>query len=326
MLSTKRLILPFLTFVLLAVGGCGNEEGSASSAGANVVATTPQVGEMTRAVAGERARVTQILRSNSDPHEFEPRPSDARVLGEADVLVISGGDVDTFAEDLRKSAGGKASKVELIDSVHTIKAGDRPEDEHGHEEEGAPADEVDPHWWQDPTNAIRAVEAVRAALTRADPEGSAAYAGNARAYSQRLRRLDRAIASCMEKVPDTMRKLVTTHDALAYYGRRYEVEIVGALIPSLSTQAQPSGRDIQELVGQIRSDGVQAVFPETALNPRLERAVSKEAGVKVGAQLWADTLGPRGSGAETYLGSLSANTAAMAEGMSGGKVRCRPRA
>jgi len=102
--------------------------------------------------------------------------------------------------------------------------------------------------------------------------------------------------------------------------------VVGALIPSLSTQAQPSGRDVQELVGQIRSEGVKAIFPESALNPRLERAVSHEARGNVGGELWADTLGPRGSGAETYLGSLSANTATLAEGMSGGRVRCRPRA
>ena len=138
--------------------------------------------------------------------------------------------------------------------------------------------------------------------------------------------MDRSIAACVAKVPPAQRKLVTTHDAFGYYARRYDIEVVGALIPSLSTQAQPSGRDIQRLVDQIRAERVKAIFPETALNPRLERAVSREAGVRAAPRLWADTLGPPGSPAGTYLGSLASNTATLVDGMSGGRVRCRPTA
>src|SRR5215213_7879044 len=108
----------------------------------------------------------------------------------------------------------------------------------------------------------------------------------------------------MRRVPAAKRKLVTTHDALGYFADRYDVEVVGALIPSLSTQAQPSARDINELVDQIRGEGVEAIFPETALNKRLESAVSREAG------------------AETYLAAMRKNTNTMAEGMSGGMVSC----
>ncbi|MDQ3587954.1 MAG: metal ABC transporter substrate-binding protein [Actinomycetota bacterium] len=326
MASTVRRLIPLLPAALALLAGCGGDERESAERAAQVVATTTQVGDLTRAVAGRRAKVTQLLKANSDPHEFEPRPGDARALSEADLLVASGGDLDTWSDDLNRSAAGNASSVKLIDSVEALRG------EH-EQAEGARADgekhgdgAVDPHWWQDPTNAVRAVEAIRRALSAADPEGRPAYAKNAHAYTQRLRRLDRSIASCVERIPEAKRKLVTTHDALGYYARRYDIEVVGALIPSLSTQAQPSGRDIQELVGQIRSEGVEAIFPESALGPRLEQAVAREAGVKVGGELSTDTLGAPGSGAETYPRSLSANTATLVEGMSGGKVRCRPRA
>ncbi len=315
MTEPVRRLVCLLTFAFVLLAGCGGDDrGASSKPAAQVVATTTHVGDLTRAVAGRRAGVTQLLQPNSDPHEFEPRPSDAGALGRAEVFVASGGELDTWSDDLNRSAGGSASSVKLIDSVRTVRG------EQGDQES------VDPHWWQDPTNAVRAVETIRSALIEADPGGRAAYTNNARAYTKRLRRLDRSIASCLRRVPASKRKLVTTHDALGYYARRYDIEVVGALIPSRSTQAQPSGRDVQELVGQIRSEGVEAIFPESALDPRLERAVSREAGVSVGGELWADTLGPRGSGAETYLGSLSANTATLAKGMSGGTVRCGPRA
>jgi ABC-type Zn uptake system ZnuABC Zn-binding protein ZnuA len=166
---------------------------------------------------------------------------------------------------------------------------------------------------------------IRDALSDADPQGRGTYERNADAYLRKLRALDAEIADCMRRVPADKRKLVTTHDALGYFADRYGLEVVGALIPSLSTQAQPSARDIDELVDQIRSEGVEAIFPETALNQRLEDAVSREAGAQVGGQLWTDALGPQGSGAETYLDAMRKNADTMAEGMSGGAVTCSGR-
>ena len=297
----KKTAATIVTMLVLA--GCGSSQDGAARP-VEVVATTAVAGDLARAVGGRRAEVRTLMRANTDPHDFEPRPSDARALAGADVLVVSGGALDDWVGGLVDAVGFEGEQSTLFDAL-------------------APVSE-DPHWWHDPRNGIRAVAQIQAALMRADPQGRGVYERNARAYTQRLRRLDRSIASCIRRVTASERKLVTTHDALGYYARRYDIEVVGALIPSLSTQAQPSGRDVQELVGQIRSEGVKAVFPESALSPRLERAVSREAGVNVGGELWADTLGPRGSGAETYLGSLSANTATLAEGMSGGAVHCRP--
>ena len=302
----RRSLTVLLAALVLA--GCSSEE--SGSGEITVVATTTQVADLVRNVGGERADVHEIISAGADPHDYEPRPSDAVSLTEAAVVFKSGGDLDGWLDDLLDNAGGDAEVVSLLDHVETIKG------------EG----EIDPHWWQDPRNAMLAAAGARDALTEADPEGRETYRRNAAAYTKELERLDSEIADCMEKVPTGQRKLVTTHDALGYFARRYGVEVVGALIPSLSTQAQPSVRDINALVDQIRDEGVQAIFPETAINDELEQAVSREAGAEVGKALWADSLGREGSSGDTLLKAMAFNTQAMVDGMTDGKVACRPSA
>ena len=117
---------------------------------------------------------------------------------------------------------------------------------------------------------------------------------------------------------------MTTHDALGYYAARYGLEVIGAVLPSLSTQAQPSARDIEALVSQIERTGVEAIYPESSLNPKLERAVARESGASVGSALWADSLGPEGSSGATYIASIAANTRSIVHGLTGGTVDCSP--
>jgi ABC-type Zn uptake system ZnuABC Zn-binding protein ZnuA len=295
-----RRLLPLLAIALVA--GCG-DSGSSSDSGVSVVATTTQAADMARHVGGERASVRGLLPAGADPHDFEPRPSDVASIAGADVVLRSGGEVDEWLAPLVEDAGGEARTVDLIESV---------------ERRGE-----DPHWWQDPRNGILAVEAIRDALAGADPGGRAGYERRAAAYVRRLRALDREIAACLARVPDSKRRLVTTHDALGYFAGRYDIEVIGELIPSLSTQAQASVGEVDELVDRIRAEGVEAIFPESGLNPKLERAVSRDAGVEVGGELWADSLGPEGSSGATYAGSLAANAETLASGMSGERVRCR---
>jgi ABC-type Zn uptake system ZnuABC Zn-binding protein ZnuA len=271
-----------------------------------VVGTTTQVGDLLRQVAGDRADVRQILRSNSDPHDYEPRPSDVKALSEAGLVVRSGGEVDDWLDGLVEDAGSDAPVLDLSERVRTRRVdGD-----------------LDPHWWQDPRNAELAVAAIRARLVEADPGGAAVYRRNAARYLERLTRLDRDTAACIDRIPAARRKLVTTHDALGYYADRYGLEVVGAVLPALSTQAQPSARDVQALVDQIRRTGVRAIYPESSINPKLETAVARESGAQVGGALWADSLGPEGSSGDTYVRSIESNTRAIADGLSGGAVSC----
>jgi zinc/manganese transport system substrate-binding protein len=309
-LSRVLPVLLSLAATAAVVTACGGDSGGLDGGELSAVATTTHAGDLLRSVGGDRVAVRTLLGPEADPHGYEPRPSDIAAISKAALVVKSGGELDEWLDDLLETAGGDAETLTLIDSIRRI-----PSD----------GGEADPHWWQDPRNAMLATREIERALVRLDPDGRAAYERNAAAYVARLRRLDAAIAACMRKVPDAKRKLVTTHDALRYFANRYHVEIVGAIIPSRSTQAQPSARDIDELVDQIRAEGVEAIFPETALNPKLERAISREAGASVGDALWADSLGPEGTDGETYFEAMASNTAAIVKGMTGGEVSCRPR-
>jgi ABC-type Zn uptake system ZnuABC Zn-binding protein ZnuA len=296
----------FVLVLVLAFAGCGDDGDEGGGEGAtSVVATTTQLGDFARQVAGERADVSQILGPNVDPHDYEPRPSDVRELERADVVLRSGGEVDEWLSELIESSGTRADRIELAKVVSRRKG--------------------DPHWWHDVGNAIRAVAAIERALAKADPDGRSVYAQNAAAYVARLRILHREVARCIGVLPRSARKLVTTHDAFGYYADRYGLEVIGAVIPSLSSQAQPSSKGVGELVGQIRREDVKAIFPESSLNTKLEDRVSRESGAKVAGGLWADTLGPEGSPGARYIDAISSNTAEIVEGLSGAEVHCKPR-
>jgi zinc/manganese transport system substrate-binding protein len=304
-----RFVLAVACTAALAIGlaACGSGDDETGVAGPRVVATTTQLADIARNIAGGRASVMEILTPNSDPHDYEPRPSDARALADAGLVLQSGGDVDEWLGDLVKSAGADAQVVTLIDDVHR-RTGE--------------GDEVDPHWWQDPRNVEIAVRRIRDALARVDGPGTATYDANAEAYLGRLDALDTAIARCMDGIPAEQRRLVTNHDALGYFADRYGITVVGAVIPALSTEARASAGETRALVETIRREHVSTIFPESSVNPKLEKAIAGEAGAKVGPALWADTLGPKDSTGATYLTSMRFNAEAMAEGFTGGATHC----
>jgi ABC-type Zn uptake system ZnuABC Zn-binding protein ZnuA len=166
------------------------------------------------------------------------------------------------------------------------------------------------------------VLAIRDALTRANPGARGVYARNAAAYLARLRALDRGIAACMDRVAPAARKLVTDHDAFSYFARRYAITVVGAVIPSQTTQAQPSAGDVARLTALIRRERVRAVFPESSINAKLAQAIARQTGATSGHTLYGDTLGPEGSSGATYLTMERANADAMVRGFTAGAQGC----
>jgi ABC-type Zn uptake system ZnuABC Zn-binding protein ZnuA len=293
--------LPLLLFpaaiVVVLLGACGDD--GASGGAPRVVATTTQAADLARQVGGSRAVVSSILQPNSDPHAYEPRAGDVKALVRADVVVRSGGEVDEWLEEAQAGAGSDAP-------VLTLGANTREE----------------PHWWQDPRAALRAVTILRDGLTRADPAGKRVYAANADAYLARLRQLDRSIARCIATIPPARRKLITTHDALGAYARRYGLEVIATVIPSRSTGGQASAGETAALVRTIRREHVPAVFAESSVRSDVERAIAREAGAHLAPALWADSLGPKGSSGATYLASMQANTHTIAEALGGDLARC----
>ncbi len=150
------------------------------------------------------------------------------------------------------------------------------------------------------------------------------YARSAQRYSATLERLDREVARCIGEIPQTQRTLVTTHDALGSYAARYGLRVVGTVIPSRSTLAQPSAGEVDELIATIEREGVRAIFAESSVNPDVEQAIADASGARIGAALYADALGPAGSEGADYVGSIAANTAAIVDGLTGGARSCRP--
>jgi ABC-type Zn uptake system ZnuABC Zn-binding protein ZnuA len=190
------------------------------------------------------------------------------------------------------------------------------------ETSGPEASPYDPHWWHDPRNAEAAVTGIRDALSEANPDAKDVYARNAAAYLAKLRALDRGIAACVDRVPAWQRKLVTDHDAFNYFARRYGIQVVGAVIPSQTTQAQPSAGEVAKLSRLIRREGVKAVFPESSINPKLAQAIARQTGATSNLALYGDTLGPKDSRGATYLAMENANADAMVRGFTGGAERC----
>jgi ABC-type Zn uptake system ZnuABC Zn-binding protein ZnuA len=139
----------------------------------------------------------------------------------------------------------------------------------------------------------------------------------------RLRELDDAIAACLAGVPEAERKLVTDHDALGYYAARYDIDVIGTVIPALSTQAQTSAGEVARLVRTIRAAGVTTIFSESSANSKLTRAIARDAGAKVGPALYGDSLGADGTAGATYIGSMKANTAALVNGFTAGRRTCQ---
>jgi len=294
--------------------GCGSGAGDGDDGQLQVVATTTQIGDFVRAVGGDAVAVDQILEPNTDPHEYEPRPSDVAGAAGADLVFASGDNLDQWIGDVVSESGSEAEVVDLGAAV--------PERLPG-EASGEEASRYDPHWWHDPRNAEAAVREVERRLAAADPAHRAEFKRNAATYLAQLRALDAAIARCVDSVPPARRKLVTDHDAFGYFADRYGIEVVGAVVPSQTTQAQSSAKELSELAATIEAEGVGAIFPESSLSPNVAEAIARQTGASTEYTLYGDTLGPADSSGATYLRMEAANADAMVRGFSDGRERCR---
>jgi ABC-type Zn uptake system ZnuABC Zn-binding protein ZnuA/ABC-type Mn2+/Zn2+ transport system permease subunit len=297
-----------------AASGCG---GSSSNSGGpaklEVVATTTQIGDWVRRIGGDAVAVHQILQPNTGPHDYEPRPADVESTSGAKVVFENGDSLDRWMGKVVDQAGGSPTVVVLGEAVPIKRPG---------ETSGPEASKFDPHWWHDPRNAEAAVAKISDALRAADPGHRDRFSSNADAYASKLKTLDTGIAACMDEVPGAQRKLVTDHDAFGYFADRYGITVVGAVIPSQTTQAQASAGETAKLIALIRKERVKAVFPESSLNAKLVQTIANETGASARHTLYGDTLGSAGSSGATYLSMEQANADAMTRGFTGGRSTC----
>ncbi|MBO0884881.1 MAG: zinc ABC transporter substrate-binding protein [Mycobacterium sp.] len=271
----------------------------------NVVATTTQIEDFVAHVGGERVNVLPILAGDDDPHDYQPTADDARKFAQADLVLANGVGLETWMDPLLTNVPNGTPIVRLGDeSDLPLLQGTGEEEQSG-----------DPHVWQDPTNVEKMVVKIRDTLSATDPDGAPTYQANAEVYTAQLDQLDQSISQQIQTIPPDQRKLVTNHDAFTYYVNRYGLTFVGSVIPSLSTDAQPSAAEVQQLVQEIADQHVKAIYTETTVNPQLERQIAQLASVKVYSNLYGDALGKAGTPGETYIGAMQFNTQQIVDGL-----------
>jgi zinc/manganese transport system substrate-binding protein/manganese/iron transport system substrate-binding protein len=305
------LAAPAFAGLLAAATACGSSSASDTGGGGRlkVVATTTQVADFARSVGGDKVTVTQILKPNVDPHDYEPSPADVQAIAQADVVVESGVGLEKWLDQTIESAGFHGTLVDSSKGV-AVRRGN------GTDEQAA----GDPHIWHNPKNAEIMSRDIASAFSAKDAKDKAAFDANLASYTGKLDQLDAWITQQIDTLPAAQRKLVTNHDAFGYYVDRYHLTFVGSIIPSFDTSAELSGKQLNTLVAKIKSTGVKAIFSESSLPPKTAEAIGKQAGVKVEAgenSLYGDTLGPAGSAGATYLDMERHNTTTIVAALKG---------
>jgi zinc/manganese transport system substrate-binding protein len=260
---------------------------------ANVVASFSILGDFVRNVGGDRVDVTALVGPNGDVHVYTPPPADARKIAEAKLLVVNGLGLEGWLPRLVQSSGGKATIVEASNGIVPL-------------EVGAAAD---PHAWQSVANAKIYVANIRDALDAADPVGAAAYQANAQNYLAKLDVLDHEVREAVSQIPQNRRKVISTHGAFGYFAAAYGIEFIAPL--GVSTESEPSARDIAGIVKQIKIEGIPAVFLENISDDRLMRRISAETGAHIGGTLYSDSLTDEKGEAPTYIDMVRHNIKAL---------------
>jgi zinc/manganese transport system substrate-binding protein len=294
----RKLLTPLLGALLLAAATAGTAADKIP-----VVASFSILGDLVRVVGGDRVAVTTLVGPDEDAHVFEPKPADAKNLLQSRLLVTNGLGFEPWAQKLVKSAGYKGQAAVASQGV---KARTMP-GEKSHDRE------TDPHAWQDPTNVMIYVRNIAAALTRLDPGGAAAYKEHSEAYVRELQALDSWAQEQISAVPAGKRKVITSHDAFGYFGAHYQLSFLAP--QGISTEAEPSAKQVAQLIRQIQREKIRAVFVENMSNPKLLAQLGKDAGVTPGPVLYVDALSKAGGPADSYLKLMRHNVTQLVAGI-----------
>ena len=298
----RKKIFTFSVFLFLIA--CVTPLGT-NSAKLQVVATTNLVGDAVRIVGGEHIELTVLVPLGSDPHAYEPAPRDAALVSGADLLFVNGLGLESFLQSLLENVSNETKIGSVSDGIQAV------EGEHEQENDEEQGEEIlDPHVWQDPTNMMVWVENIAAALVQTDPSNAQEYDANAEAYISELKDLDLWIMDEVDALPQQRRVMVTDHEAFDYFARRYGFEIVGVVIPSVSTLASPSARSMVDLQQAIATYQVPAIFISTTTNPDVVSQLAQDLGVGI-VPIFGESLSSADGPAPTYLAMMRYNVNAI---------------
>ena len=266
-----------------------------------VVASFSILADLVRQVGGDAVSVTSLVPPDADAHAFQPRPGDLRALRDAAVVVENGLGLEGWLTRLVQASGFRGRRIVAAEGIvpRTMQEGGRAV--------------TDPHVWQDPRNVAAMAGRIAEGLAAADPARAGEVRARAAAFAAQVMQVDAEIERLVATVPPGKRQVITSHDAFGYYGARYGIRFRAA--QGISTDAEPSARDLARLAAQIRRDKVHAVFVENMTDPRLAQVLAREAGAVVGGKVYSDSLSPDGGPASTTLDMLRHNTALFVPAM-----------
>ena len=262
---------------------------SPSWAKIDVVASFSILGDMVEQVAGDRANVTTIVGPDADAHLYTPNAGDAVAVTEADLIITNGMGFETWSATLIETSGTKAT-------IAVATAGIEPLLVDG---------EVDPHAWNSLTNGIIYVNNIEAALSAASPADAPMFKKNADAYRAELMALHNRALRDIARLPADKRVVVTAHDAFGYLASAYGLSFLAP--QGIDTEAEPSAKELAELITFLNERGAGALFVENIANSDLIAQISRETGIKIGGRIYSDALSVKGSPATSYLAMFTHN-------------------
>ena len=268
--------------------------------------------EIAQRVGGDAVKVTGHVPVGADPHEFEPRPSDLKVVSAADVILLSAKHMEGYVGKLREvsatarvvEVGGHVSSVWVEREAHAHTDGAKGE---GHKHEKV----EDPHWWHSIENVRKAAGLIRDEFSKLRPGSKAVFASNAAAYDEELLELQQWARRRIAELPRDRRKLVTSHEAFEYFAKEFGFKVF--YVEGLTASDQPASKKVAQLLETIQAQKVKAVFSQDAVNPKVLREITASTGARLGGQLWADGLG--GGAASTYDGMFRHNVNTLVEAL-----------
>ncbi len=265
------------------------------------VASFSVLGDIVQNVGGEHVVVKSLVGPNGDPHTFEPTPKDSQELAHADLVFVSGLGMEGWMDRLIASSGYKGQTIVASKGINTRKM----------EEDGKTI--TDPHAWNSMQNGVVYATNVMNALIAADPADAGYFRQQGGAYIEKLKKLDSWAMQEFAQIPESKRKVLTSHDAFGYFGQRYGVSFLSPV--GFSTESKASASDVAALINQLKKEKINAWFIENQTDPRLVKQIASATGAKQGGELYPEALTEKGGEADSYVAAFKHNVDAMVASM-----------
>ncbi len=299
--SRRALFCAALAAALTAMPAAAQEK---SQQKIKAVATISILGDLVRNVGGDRIEITTLVGPNGDAHVYSPTPGDARALAAANIVFVNGLGLEGWMTRLVTASGTQAPIIVVSKDVAPRKIEDARDPTRM---------KIDPHAWQSVANAEIYVENIRDGLSEADPAGKAAYDANAAAYLGKLAALQTEVRAAIAKIPADRRKIIINHNAFGYFSDAYGMTFIAP--EGISTDAEPSAKDVATIITQIRQLKTPAVFMENIADPRLMKQISRETGATIGGTLYTDALSEPSGPAGTYIDMMRHNVSEFSKAL-----------